>query len=546
MAAIIAPVRGWEMHAVLIAVTCAALGMGTVSLLMLTLGLLGCLNFELAAGVVAIGFCIAAWIAWRKWRDVDLKTVFAAPARWNWIWAPVSVLAAVVVIGECFPPGLLWGDEPNGYDVAEYHLQVPREWYEACRISPLQHNVFSYFPFNVEMHYLLAMELHNGPWAGMYLAQMMHAAMCALAILAVYGFAGGGKHGAIAAALMSAIPWTGLLGAVAYDDGGTLFWGTLAIGWASKPAAPAVQSSPPAWQASPPAKLLRSPAVFLALPAAIFVSTWVSESLWHAIRRVAVYGLVSIAVLSPWLIRNYAWSGNPVFPEAMSLLGHGHFSPIQVQRWQKAYEPNAEHKGIVGHARAVYEQVMGDWRDGYLFLPLGIAAFILTAKSKTSRQLLWLAFFQLAFWLTCTHLQGRFMVMAIPILALLIAQVPFRQWWIICAVAAVLLAGFSTTALMERLAPYLKLDHQLAADTAGLIGRENLDGMRMFDTRRLRDNVSVDLVGDACAFLYQIPMSRLHYKTVFDVDTTDPKETITQSWLTGMPQSASSGPTSKN
>ena len=57
---------------------------------------------------------------------------------------------------------------PSGYDVVEYHLQVPREWLELGRITPLHHNVFSFFPFNVEDSQitLLAMNLHAGPWAG--------------------------------------------------------------------------------------------------------------------------------------------------------------------------------------------------------------------------------------------------------------------------------------------------------------------------------------------------------------------------------------------
>src|SRR5208337_2754538 len=101
----------------------------------------------------------------------------------------------VVTLAACFPPGILWGDEPNGYDVVEYHLQVPREWFEAGRILPLHHNVFSFFPFNVEMHYLLAMFLHDGPWAGMYLAQMMHVGFCLMAAWAVFALAGGGRRG---------------------------------------------------------------------------------------------------------------------------------------------------------------------------------------------------------------------------------------------------------------------------------------------------------------------------------------------------------------
>ena len=48
---------------------------------------------------------------------------------------------------------------------------------------------FLIFPFNVEMHYLLAMHLRGGPWAGMYLAQLMHLSYVVLAVLAVYAFA---------------------------------------------------------------------------------------------------------------------------------------------------------------------------------------------------------------------------------------------------------------------------------------------------------------------------------------------------------------------
>ena len=89
------------------------------------------------------------------------------------------------------PPGVMSTPEPNGYDVVEYHLQVPREWYEWHRIVPLHHNVFSFMPMNMEMHYLLAMHLSDGPWAGMYLCQIMHLCMMVLAVLAVYAIASG-------------------------------------------------------------------------------------------------------------------------------------------------------------------------------------------------------------------------------------------------------------------------------------------------------------------------------------------------------------------
>ena len=90
------------------------------------------------------------------------------------------VILGMALVAATLPPGMLWPDDPLPYDVLEYHLQGPREWYEAGRIEPLRHNVYTFFPFNVEMQFLLAMHLRGGPWAGMYLAQLMHVAYVAL------------------------------------------------------------------------------------------------------------------------------------------------------------------------------------------------------------------------------------------------------------------------------------------------------------------------------------------------------------------------------
>jgi hypothetical protein len=42
------------------------------------------------------------------------------------------------------------------------------------------------------------------------------------------------------------------------------------------------------------------------------------------------------------------------------------------------------------------------------------------------------------------------------------------------------------------------------------------------------------LVGDAKAFLYLMPMSRLHYRTVFDVDVRG--RLVEEAWLDGWPR----------
>src|SRR5208282_5961909 len=101
-------------------------------------------------------------------------------------------------------------------------------------------------------------------------------------------------------------------------------------------------------------------------------------------RRGALFILCAIVTLSPWLIRNQIWAGNPVFPEAMKWLGQGHFSDVQVQRWHLAHElPDAAHRSAVGSLAALGEQVVIDPRYGYVLLPLAITAVVLSRRRQT-------------------------------------------------------------------------------------------------------------------------------------------------------------------
>jgi hypothetical protein len=521
--------------------TCAALGMGIVSLLILGLGLAGWLNQIWTIAILAVGAIITIVVVRRRAAGFDVKAWLEAPAGWNRLWAATAPAAAIVVIAAFIPPGLLWGDEPNGYDVVEYHLQVPREWYEAGHIIPLHHNVFSYFPFNVEMHYLLAMELHGGasaPWAGMYLAQLMHVTMCALAVVAVYGLAGGGRRGIVAGLLTASVPWVLLLAPVAYNEGGTLLWGILAIGWALR--ARTIRAFLLAGLMAGfggGSKLAILPLLAIGVPIVMLAVRPIPAR--RVLAGCIIYLAAMTAALSPWLLRNDAWTGNAVFPEAMSLLGEAHFSNVQVERWREAYLPDRDYRSVLGRLGALWGQVIGDWRYGFLLLPLGIFVVATAFRDRVAVCLFLLLVFQMLFWLLFTHLQSRFMVIAVPIVALLIGQFQGRQWLGVAAVAAIGIACFSDMRITLKLWRYLQLDRQLAvANGVGILGRENLRGFRLLDTSRLQPGESVDLIGDAYVFLYQIPMNRLHYKTVFDVDTSDPSKSIIEDWLAGMPPDA--------
>ena len=59
------------------------------------------------------------------------------------------------------------------FDAIEYHLQGPKEYYQAGRIAFLPHNVYTSMPFSVEMLHLLGMEVLDDWWWGALAGQVL-------------------------------------------------------------------------------------------------------------------------------------------------------------------------------------------------------------------------------------------------------------------------------------------------------------------------------------------------------------------------------------
>jgi hypothetical protein len=507
--------------------------LGVLSLVVLGLGLAGWLNSIVAWLLLGSGWGLGAiWLVLDRRRGAPLPRgdVPSAANPWRhliWLAMPflgLSILAATV------PPGPLWQDEPAGYDVSEYHLQVPREWYQAGRIEPLRHNVFSYMPMNVEVHDLLAMHLRGGPWAGMYLAQYMHVGWMALAVLAAAGVASALSDapwaGPLAGAAMAVVPWVTLLAPIAYNEAGLLLYGTLAIGWAM------LARGPRAWLLAGVfagfacgVKLTAGPMVVVAVFLAAVVTRVVRQPASTAddtagvagrLKGPAVFLVASLVTFAPWLIRNQVWARNPVFPEAMETLGKAHFSDVQVERWRRAHSPVEADRPMLKRLAAAAQRIAFDWRYGFVLLPAGIAA-LAWRRDRVAAFLGIVLAFQLFVWLAFTHLQGRFYILAIPIAAIAVGSVRVPPWAFAGVAVVVVAACVNLYVAKERFAKLvLPFAHE------GLLGIEDLRMLTYARTHKDPDTLPADqtivLAGDAEAFSYsQMPMSRLRYRTVFDV-----------------------------
>jgi hypothetical protein len=543
-------------------VTSVALGIGVYSLLTLVLGLTGILSRPLAYVLLFAGLAIGIVLLLPLQSQITNRKSQIPPLDpASWLWLLAVPFLAIAVLGACMPPGVLWGpNEPNGYDVLEYHLQIPREWYDAGRIFPLHHNVFSFFPFNVEMHYLLAMHLRGGPWAGMYLAQLMHLAMVVLTVVAVTSFVG--KRGRLGVLLVAVTPWLPMLASVAYNEGGLLLFGTLAVGWTCRAIGEPNRMRTMALAGAMAGlacgvKLTAVPMVLLAVPIVFSAALALRRQRWLA--PAAAFIVCGGIVFAPWLVRNAAWARNPVFPEAMKLLGRAHFSPDQVERWERAHAVPADKSPIPARLRAAWDQIFVDWRFGYVILPAAALAVLyplltgrrhhalspgtpgerVGVRGSSDLQVasgapepqptaflpaLVAAWF--LFWLFFTHLEGRFFVLAVPVLAMIVARVelPIARLALLCGL--LLQVGFGMLnfqpPIAQQFIPYRDL---IAIDTFPL--PDDL-------ADAASTGASVCLIGDATPFRYPLPSARLHYRTVFDVDPRG--RPIEDAWADGCPR----------
>ncbi|MEM9252773.1 MAG: hypothetical protein AAGB29_10530, partial [Planctomycetota bacterium] len=125
------------------AVACGVAVWGWLGLTSATLGAVGA---GWAWAWVVLGMAAGA-LAWREWRAGVVGL-----GRWDraglsaWCGVGLGLLA----VGAACAPGSMWRVEAMGYDVLSYHLQLPREWLAAGRLSGLEHNVYSHLPSLVE------------------------------------------------------------------------------------------------------------------------------------------------------------------------------------------------------------------------------------------------------------------------------------------------------------------------------------------------------------------------------------------------------------
>ena len=194
---------------------------------------------------------------------------------------------------------------------------------------------------------------------------------------------------------------------------------------------------------------------------------------------------------------------------------------MQVERWQRAHSARPEQQNLPARLHAGVAEILASWQYGYVLIPLGLISALVAWRKQTSILLAAMFVAITLFWLFATHLEGRFFLLALPICAWLIAQVD-RPGLAASALAVVLVAAVVSGMRLHHDVSVLLhggRESPLGDATVRLLGVEDISPLEAPYLDGLAPGQDVVLVGDAKAFFYTIPMSQLHYRTVFDLRT---------------------------
>ena len=523
------------------------IGLAVQSLITLIAGLAGQLN-PTAIWLPSLLSLILAW----RWRSSEpslaescsSSEVSDRPSRY------LPGVALMIILP--FTVYLLLGSlsPPTDFDVREYHLQGPKEWFQQGRISYLRHNVYTSFPFLSEMLPLTAMVLVGDWWEGALAGQAVLA--CFQLLTACVVFAICTRWLSVSVAWLATLiylttPWTLRISLIAYAEGSLTFYlisSAMVAFWLKEQLGHRHTISFLAGLLGGCAMASKyTGLVSVIIPTAlILMGALLSRSEKD---RVDLHGEISLRdrlqslipplgyfaagvsiMVAPWLLRNLYDTGNPVYPLGYSIFGGSEWSPEMNARWVPAHS-SREHSLALLPRHFMDVAVYNMWTSGLLFA-LSIPAMLLIRRIVIVRTSFLLIVWGFATWWALTHRIDRFWIPLIPLLSITAACT-----WLLHSsglwrgfLSVLITAGTSYNIYFCTLA--------LVGFHAGLM---DLDAARKLTIRSdiqtlnatLPSTSKVLMVGDAEVFDATFP---LVYNTVFDDNifeewTVDSSDTAT-------------------
>ena len=512
------------------------------SLVTLVLGLIGWLNQGIFAGFLILPIIAEALLIFRDTRRLRRAESSATdqPPRWlrNVCLAIAALFISRALLGSMLPP--------MAFDVREYHLGGPKEWFLDGRVHFLPHNVYTSFPFLTEMLSLSAMVLRDDWFRGALTGKLLLATFYPLTALAIFVLGRrlfGATAGMLAMLLYATTPWSYRIATIAYAEGGLTCYLILAL-LACARALDKSSNSPKVWifvtglfaGAAMACKYTGVVQVVIPLGLALLAGTIINKvrrrnpdepnanTRWRRIITVGmIYTAGVVLAVGPWLLKNLIETGNPVYPLVWTIFGGVDWNAELDEKWLSAHHAaNYNFGSFVAGLKSI--AITNDWQSAIIFplIPLAALARSRRQAGYIGLFLIWL----LLTWWGLTHRIDRFWVPLLPVACLLAGvgmswprafsnrdlpepgQGARQSWRWICGIAAAGVIAFNYLLITS---PLIGNPHVLAELDAAASAVENPNLAAL--NKILPPDAKLLLVGEADIFDARFPVV---YNTVFD------------------------------
>jgi Dolichyl-phosphate-mannose-protein mannosyltransferase len=537
-----------------------ALGLSAVPLLTLGLGLAGLLNRWLFISFFAAA--IVAEIVLRFRRRPRSEEQKAAGPRPRILEIGPWTIAAIAAIVPFLIVMWLGSMSPDAdFDVGTYHYEGPKEYFQNGRITYLPHNFYTNFPFLTEMFALLGMVLH-GDW---YWGAI--AGKCALfggVPLTALGLYTAGRRwfsetaGLLAAVVYVTTPWIDRVSIIGLSEGGMTYF-VFATTFAAMLAVECLHAgrSPARWifmtgllagsgmgckytglmQLVIPAAiglgiaLVLSPRSKVQSPNSEEVQSqdhskrpWSSDLGFWA-KPLAIFAAGVVITVGPWLFKNLAFTGNPVYPLGYNIFGGRDWTPELNAKFVPAHSPKDHHPLDLG-VKFIDVMADNDWSSPLVFGLAPLALFVARGRRISIALSLLVVYFIVTYW-AFTHRIDRFWVPLVPVASLLAgvgATVSASRVWKWGAGLLIALAVWFNFGIVAGTPGFCGYNAMLSDRTAARRTAQNAaDSFVEYLNETLPAGSKVLAVGDSQMFGARFPVV---YNTVFN-------PSIFETWLAG-------------
>jgi dolichyl-phosphate-mannose-protein mannosyltransferase len=449
-----------------------AAGLNLVSTYALAVGLIGGLHNRLWFILPTV--VVGAVFAWTLWKRRGTKVGQPLPVnveppqsqiRWinhHWLWLG-GLFAVLILLGGLLPP--------NEFDVREYHLQAPKEFYEAGSVHFLPHNIYGNMALGAEMHALVGMVLTGDWWIG---ALGGKAILALFAPLTALGLLAAGRRlfspavGILAAIIYISIPLIANISTFGFIEGAAAFY-LFATLYAMLIIHGDGEARVSDWLLP---GYLAGASVACKYPGLLFVvaplGAWL---LWLSFARrdeegrrrpdwwaPVLFGVAVTLGCGLWLGKNWGLAGNPLYPLLYGLFGGETLTAEKSQTWNTVHRPAGfTLSALVTDAWRIF--LSSDWLSPIL-IPLAALACFHRRRPLVIGLAAYFAFIVIAWWCLALRID-RYWAPGLPILALLAGAGAVwcrdRLWQraLLCLLIFASLFNFITAAMQPCIYPRL-------------------------------------------------------------------------------------------